>query len=177
MGQAKIAAMITLAVSLVAGPAIAAEPLRLVWADSTGAIADREATLVRAEVVRVLDVIGLRAGWVADPTDEAEIKAVHYVVVSSRKGAAGFCTGGHTIWLNTESVRLALGSTRLHNGTPASLYLTTAFARTIAHELLHSLVPGFGHGSTGLMTARMDPEDIASPVSLDGDWKDALSAL
>ena len=181
MGQAKTAALITLAVSIVAGPAIAAEPLRLVWADSTGAIAEKESGRVRAEVVRILDVIGLQAEWVADPTTPEESAAVRYVVVSPKpstsEGEMGWCLGGNVTWISAPAIKRLLGVGRLENGMPVELAYHVALARAISHELLHSLLPGRPHGRGGLMAAQQGPDDLTGPVSLDRDWKNALSAL
>jgi hypothetical protein len=158
-----------------------AEPnsrIEAVWTDVVGCASDPRD--VAATVNGVLRPLRLDVKWrEARPSDPTGPDELRVIMVAPTKWAReshvlGACiptSPAPAIWVEYDNVLGTLGLLPELRGPGDRDRLALALARVIAHELVHVLVPEYGHDASGLLAPWLDGSGLVEP---DMRWSPTL---
>jgi hypothetical protein len=155
-----------------AAPAFAERNSRIdaVWTDVVGCASDPRD--VAATVDNVLRPLRLDVRWrEARPSDPTGPDELRIIMVAPTKWAReshvlGACiptSPAPAIWVEYDNILGTLGLLPEPTGQSDRDRLALALARVIAHELVHVLVPDYGHDESGLLAPWLNPDGLTGP--------------
>jgi hypothetical protein len=169
-------------------PANAPLELEVTWDDPASAL-PVPSEWVGDELQKQFGALGVLVRWrLASATRGEPLEVCRVILLRShplesvrQRGTMGLAQchpRSRSVWLGLSAVRRTLG---LHPTQRLSLLqgrdLARALGRVAAHELVHVLVPGQPHASSGLMQARLNRRALSEGrVFFDPDTSTALRA-